>query len=115
MSTERLDDVYIRQPAPDAADALLSLRPPASLIVGIVVANTALLAVLGIGIDLVPSSAADSGDSGVFGSAIVAVLAYPFFLMLCGAASIAAWHVVRRDLPCVVAIVGGLAWLGFGA
>jgi hypothetical protein len=115
MSTERLDDLYIRQPAPDAEDAFLPLRLLASLIVGIVVANTALLAVFGFGIDLVPSSAEDSGDAGVFGSAIVAVLAYPFFLMLCGAASIAAWHVVRRDLPCIAAIVVGLAWLAFGS
>jgi hypothetical protein len=35
--------------------------------------------------------------------------------MLWAAASTAAWYLVRRDLPCIVAILVSLTWLAFGA
>jgi hypothetical protein len=115
MSTERLDDLYIRQPAPDADDGFLPLRLLASLVVGIAVANTALLAVFGVGLSLTPSSTSDGGEAGVLGDAMVTGLAAPFLLMLWGAGSTATWCLVRRDLACVAAIATSLAWLAFAS
>jgi hypothetical protein len=115
MSTERLDDLYIRQPAPVAGDAFLPLRLFASLLVGLVAANLAVAAVLGVGFTAIPSSGPGSGETAIGGAAAIVVLALPFFLIAWGFVSTAAWYLFRRDVPCIAAIVVSLSWLAFGA